>query len=251
MRATLASMALALASLAVLPPQAAAQVLPRVVEPPATTEFLSRFDYHLAIETLSGDDPQFQWDADFAAEFDIVGSPRARVTSLFHYEAILGEELQPFDPNQGNYAIEVLGARRWGGVEAAVVFHHTSRHLGDRAKDFGIAWNLLGAQVTWTSRGPQRTWLLQGRATTIVMADAVDYTGEFSAHGMYARDLHRRLAFVGRASGVARTVDASQWGRGTQAGGRLEAALRIHGGAADLEVHAGVERRIEAPIFLP
>lgn len=250
MRSTAVRLALLAVAWLALPQAAAAQV-PRILTPAPSPEFLSRFDYHFAIETLSGDDPQFQWDADFGGEFDIVGAPRGRVTAAFNYEAILGEELQPFDPNQGNYLIELLGGWRWGRLEAAGVFHHTSRHLGDRAKTFGIAWNLLGAQVTWTSGEPGRTFQVQGRATQIVMKDAVDYAGEYSANVTYALDLRPRLAVVGRASGVARTIDAELSPRDAQLGGRLEAALRVRGGAGDLEIHAGVERRIEAAVFAP
>lgn len=232
-----------------LPAAAAAQV-PRLLVPAASTDFLSRFDYLLAIETLSGDDPQFQWDADFCGEFDIVGGPRGRVSALFNYEAILGEELQPFDPNQGNYAIELVGGGRWGRAEAAVVFHHTSRHLGDRAKTFGIAWNHLGAQVTWTEVGDRQAWQVQGRLVKTVMADGVDYVLDASGNVLYERDLRPRLAVVARASAIARTIEETPFHPAeTQLGGRAEVALRVRGGAAHLEFHAGVERRVEAAIF--
>lgn len=247
MAARLARAALAVA-VALAPAVAAAQV-PRVVTPAPALSFLSRFDYHLAIETLSGDDPQFQWDADFGGEFDIVGWPRGRVTAAFNYEAILGEEFQPFDPNQGNYTIELLGGWRRGGFEAAGVFHHVSRHLGDRPKPFGVAWNLLGAQLTWTHEDEATTWQVQGRATPVVMKDAVDYAAEYGANVVYARALAPRVAVVGRGSAVTRTIDDRLSARGAQSGGRLEVALRIRGAAADLELHAGVERRIEPSIF--
>lgn len=232
------------------PAGAVAQV-PRLLAPPPQTAFLSRFDYHLAIEALSGRDPQFRWDADVGGEFDIVGGPRGRATTAFNYEAILGDEFQPFDPNQGNYAIELTGAGRRGRMEFAGVFHHTSRHRGDRPKWFGIAWNLLGAQVTWTDVRARRTWQVQARAARIVMKDAVDYTGEYSTNVLYAQPWRSRLALVGRASGVVRTIDARISDRGAQAGGRGELALRIRGAAADLEVHVGVERRIEASMPYP
>ena len=76
----------------------------------------------------------------------------------FDYEPVMGNELQPFDPNQGNYGIELLGAGRRGEFELGLVFHHTSRHLGDRAKDFGIAWNLMGPQVAWTRERANQVW---------------------------------------------------------------------------------------------
>lgn len=224
---------------------ASAQV-PSVVASPAATGFLNRFDYHMALETLSGDDPQFQWDADFGGEFDVVGGPRGRLSTVFNYEAILGEELQPFDPVQGNYLIELVGARRWGRLEAAVVFHHTSRHLSDRAKDFGIAWNLLGGQATWTSRTATSAWQLQGRAAPAVMTDFVDYSGEFAASALYRRVLSPRLDVAGWASLVSRTIDGDASPRPVQTGWRAEAALRLRTEAAVLEFFAGGERRIDA-----
>ena len=45
---------------------------------------------------------------------DLDGGPRGRANAAFNYEAVLGDELQPFDPNQGNYEIELLGARHPG-----------------------------------------------------------------------------------------------------------------------------------------
>ena len=229
---------------------AASAQVPLVVEPAERAGFLTRLDYHLAIETLSGDDPQFQWDADVGGEFDIVGLPRARVTTAFNYEAILGEQRQPFDPTQGNYLIEVLGGWRWGRLEAALVFHHTSRHLSDRAKDFGIAWNLLGGQVTWSGSGPRTTWQVQGSAAAAVMVDFVDYSGEFGANALVRRDLTPLVGVAARASVVSRTIDGDLSPRRAQSGGRVEGALRVRGRAAALEVFVGLERRIEADAFI-
>lgn len=235
-------------------PPARAQV-PRVVTAPADAGFLTNFNYHLALEAFSGDDPEFRWDADFGGDFDIVGTPTVRVNALFNYEAILGEEFQPFDPNQGNYVIEVVGGRRWGRTEAAVVFHHTSRHLGDRPKTFGVAWNLLGAQLTWTSVSERRTWQVQGRAAAAVMTDAVDYTGEFSANALYVRHSGGRADLVSRAAVLARTTDAGgsflTAPRSTQVGARGEAGVRVLGRRAVLEIVAGVERRVDAAALFP
>ena len=58
-----------------------------------------------------------------------------RLTFSADYQAILGDEFRPFDPYQSNYYH--LGRRRRIGVrstEWALVFHHVSRHLGDRPK---------------------------------------------------------------------------------------------------------------------
>jgi hypothetical protein len=144
----------------------------------------------------------------------------------------------------------LLGAGRFGRFEPALVFHHTSRHLGDRAKDFGIAWNLLGPQVAWTRESGAEVLQLRARALKAVMADFVDYSAEFSVDVLYRRRVGRLTSVVLRGQALARTTDGAVSDRGTQSGGRVEGALRIAGRAAVLELFGGVERRIEASAFV-
>jgi hypothetical protein len=223
---------------------------PRILRPAERAGFLTAFDYHLSLEAIGSDDPQFAWAGQFGGAFDVVGGPRGRGNVAFNYETVLGDELQPFDPNQGNYAIELLGAGRIGEVEIAGVFHHTSRHLGDRAKDFGIAWNHLGAQVAWTRETAGQVLQVRGRALTALTDDYVDYTAEYSTDLLYRRPFGRRTSAVLRGLAIARTTDRDKLGRGTQAGGRAEVALRIAGRAAGVEIYGGVERRIDASAIL-
>jgi hypothetical protein len=219
---------------------------PRIIRPAEAVGFLTDFDYHFSLEAIGTDDPQFSWVSHFGGDFDIAGGPRGRANAAFDYEAVLGDEFQPFDPNQGNYGIELLGGGRFGRFEPALVFHHTSRHLGDRAKDFGIAWNVLGPQLAWTRDEAGEVLQVRARALKTVMTDFVDYSAEFSVDLLYRRRVTRLTSVVARAEALARTVDSDVSGRGTQSGGRLEGALRIAGRAAGLEVFAGVERRIDA-----
>jgi hypothetical protein len=220
---------------------------PRIIRPTDAPGFLTAFNYHFSLEAIGSDDPQFSWVGHFGGDFDIVAGPRGRANAAFDYETVLGDELQPFDPNQGNYEIELLGGGRAGRFEPALVFHHTSRHLGDRAKDFGIAWNVLGTQLAWTREAATGDVLqVRARALKAVMADFVDYSAEFSVDVFYRRRLTRLTSVVARGEALARTIDADLSDRGTQRGGRLEVALRIAGRAAGLEVFAGVQRRIDA-----
>ena len=224
---------------------------PALIVPAEDAGFLTRLNYHFELEGFAGGDPEFRGTSHFGGDFDVVGGPRGRANALFDYEAVLGDQRQPFDPNQGNYAIELLGAGRVGELEIGGIFHHTSRHLGDRFKDYGIAWNLLGPQVAWTRVGPVHAFQVRVQALAAVMRDAVDYSGEFSIDVLVRRAMGPRWAIVVRGRGVSRTIDRDLSARGGQAGGRGEVAVRVHGRRADVELYAGAERRIEASALDP
>ena len=74
-----------------------------LVEPPSTPQFMTRFDFQIVANALSGDDPHFSWDTHWAGNFDFVDYVYGRLTFEADYQAILGDELRPFDPYQGNY----------------------------------------------------------------------------------------------------------------------------------------------------
>jgi hypothetical protein len=224
---------------------------PALIVPAETTGFLTSFNYHVDLEGFAGGDTEFRGAAHVGGDFDVVGGPKGRANAAFDYEAVLGSELQPFDPNQGNYVIELLGAGRLGELEIGGLFHHTSRHLGDRVKDYGIAWNLIGPQIAWTRVRPVHAFQLRLRALYADLAQSVDYSGEVSADGLARRRLNSRVALVARGSVTARTIDDTTSNRGTQVGGRGEIAFRIHGRRADLEIFGGGERRIDASALDP
>src|SRR6266446_1638985 len=120
-------------------------------EPPPAVGFLTRYDFHLSAAALSNDDKRFSWDTHFGGELDAVDYIIGRTSFRLDYEAVLGNELRAFDPNQGNYLLEASTSVRSKVAEVALVFHHQSRHLGDRDKVFPVAWNLLGVRVLKTA----------------------------------------------------------------------------------------------------
>jgi len=79
--------------------------------------FFPRAEFRMGAEHLSGiDDERFRWDANFGGALDLVDYTAGRLIFAASYQAILGEELQKFDPNQGNYILE--GALRlWLGKD--------------------------------------------------------------------------------------------------------------------------------------
>src|SRR4029077_3132646 len=80
-------------------------------------------------------------------DLDVVDYVKGRTSISADYEAVLGDEFRPFDPNQAYYTLEASSSYRIGPAEVAAVFHHVSRHLSDRPKREPIAWNVLGVRA--------------------------------------------------------------------------------------------------------
>ena len=174
---------------------------------------------------------------------------RGRAHVSFTYDMVLGNELQPFDPWQANYLIDVMGTVRTGSVEWGALLHHVSRHFGDRRKDFGIAWNDLGLVVLDDGRAGAWTWQARGVALGTVARGFVDYAANVGGDLTIGRRLSGRYSFIGSGGAHAQFVVDSALERGTQVGGRVEAGLRIEGTRAALELVAGAERRVDADPF--
>jgi hypothetical protein len=226
-------------------PVSAQMVPPHDRAPASSPGFLTNFNYHLAIATLSGDDPLAQWDADLGGDFDLVDFGRGRINVLFNYEGVLGEELQPFDPAFANYTIGVLGSVRFGTIEVAGVFEHVSRHLGDRPKAFGIAWNGLGGELR--DRRQWGGWDVESRVRVlaVVAASYVDYDAEATADLTVRYRFSPRLTWLARGYGRYLAVDPRQFGRTDRPGGLAEVGLRVLGERAALEVVVGAEHRLD------
>lgn len=232
-------------------PASAQTVPPHDRDPAPVNGFLTRFNYHFAIATLSGDDPLVQWDADFGGDVDVVDFGRGRVNARFNYEGVLGEELQPFDPVFANYTIALAGTVRAGSVELAGVFEHVSRHLSDRRKVFGIAWNGLGAEVS--DRRRWGGWDVEGRARllAVVAASYVDYDAEAGVDLAARYQFRPRFAWLVRGHARYLALDARVFGRDDETAGLVEVGLRVLGERAALEIVAGGERRLDVdPIRL-
>jgi len=216
------------------------------VPAPATPDFFSRYDFHLSAASLQISDPRFSWDTHFGGELDVFDYVVGRTSVIIDYEAILGDQFRAFDPNQGNYTLEASTSARLGGTEVAAMFHHVSRHLGDRPKEFAIAWNILGARVL---RHEERNGLaidIVADGGVLIQHSNVDYRWVGDLDLGVRRQMTTRLAVFGRGSGHLIGVDAAEFGRDAQYGGSVEAGIRIAGRDGVLELFAGVERRIDA-----
>jgi hypothetical protein len=207
-------------------------------------QFLSRFDFHVGIEHLSSNDPRFEWDGHWGAELDFIDYGRGALTYYATYQTILGDEFREFDPNQGNYTLGASASLRTGRAEIAGVFHHVSRHLGDRPKRFAIDWNMIGGRVRSTGVRGRAALVAQVDVRRVIARSYVDYEWEAEGHGRAQVRLTPRLALVAIGALRAVGVDGSQ-GRGTQYGWRTDGGIRFEGGAAALELFVAGERRID------
>jgi len=207
--------------------------------------FFPRFDFHLTAEHLSDEDPRFVWDTNFGGDMDFVDYGRGRTSFAANYEAVLGEQFRRFDPNQGNYLLDVSTSLRAHGVEVAALFHHTSRHLSDRFKRNPVDWNMLGASVGHAARRGAMQIRTEGNLLGVLLKSEVDYNWEANG-GVFIRvPLRPHISAISGGSARLVGVDGTR-NRGTQIGGRGEAGVGLEGQGGVIELIVAAERRIDA-----
>ena len=222
--------------------------------PPPSPDFLTRYNFHLAANTLTIKDPRFSWETHFGGDLDLVDFVTGRASMLVDYQAILGDQLRPFDPNQSYYILEASSSYRTPWVEIAGVFHHVSRHLSDRDKTFPIAWNVVGARALRRIEVSGTRIDTYGGVGVVAGHSNVDYSWTADLDVAIRRAVSSRVGLFAHAhaerfgvDGLVRVAeDGTPLTRGSQAGGRVEAGVRFDGRAGALELFAGYERRIDA-----
>jgi hypothetical protein len=220
-------------------------------------EFLSRYDFQLEVNALSGDNGnQYRWDAHYGGAVDVANYVKGRLTFVADYEAVIGSELRPFDPNQGNYILEPATSWFIGDNEVAFVFHHVSRHLSDRPKTYAVAFNAIEGRYL-------RKFVFDDRSSVAVRVSAghlaqhsqVDYTWtlDWDAKALWRMNPH--VEWYSRTTGEVFGVDPliRNENRGVQYTTRLEVGTRLIGTKADLELFVGAEHRLDASLidFVP
>lgn len=233
----------------------AAQQQPTVSPAPAIPEFLPRYDFHMSVDRLMRSltpqqklfDQRFSWDAHFGGSFDLVDYVVGRATVTIDYQAVMGSEFRPFDPNQGNYILEAsLSGRARAATEAAVIFHHVSRHISDRPKPFAVAWNMLGGRLLHQAAAGSTTVDVALEGGRVVQRSYVDYTWLGEANLQVRHQINGHAGMFARGTGRVFTVDKIVAGRGRQAGARLEAGIRLKGRGGVMEIFGGFEKRVDA-----
>lgn len=229
---------------------AAAQVpQPLYVPAPPGPEFLSRYDFHMSVYKLIGEeDPaeRFSWDTHFGGSFDLIDYYFGRATVNIDYEAVLGHEYRPFDPNQANYMLEASLSARIGKTEVAGVFHHMSRHLSDRPKPNAVAWNAPGGRLLRRFTANDVTIDTAIDIGRVIQHSFVDYTWIGEGDVLVRRPVSPRVGIFAHGSGQFFFVNGTIPDRGTQVGTLLEGGIRVAGRGGALEAFAGFERRVDA-----
>lgn len=218
----------------------------QVVEAPPGPEFLSRYDFYVEADALASADDRFSWDTHWGADLDFVDYVKGRLTFVLDYQAVLGNELQPFDPNQSNYTLGVTSSMRTEPAELVFVFTHVSRHLGDRAKPFGIAWNVAGGRVMKDMVFGNALIGLRADAGVVTQRVYVDYSWTAAFDLNIHRPVSPRLAWFGRLHGETYGVDVEVAGRTGQQGGRVEAGMHLASTGGALELFVGYEKVVDA-----
>jgi len=238
---------------------AAQPMQPVVAPPPANPEFFSRSDFHLNAAwlgastikpsaTLTPEQQRFVWDTFWGGSIDVVDYVSGRLATIIDYEAVLGSEFQPLDPNQGNYTLEASASARVGPrAELVGIFHHVSRHLSDRAKEhLPVAFNELGARLLARATAGRSTLDIDAEAGPVLERAFVDYSWLADLKLLARMPLTPRYGVFAHVAGHLVGVDPSIAGRSTQSGGLFEAGLRINGRGGAMELFAGAEKRLDA-----
>lgn len=229
-----------------LAPSAPARAQQPLADPPSSKQFMGRFDFEMIANALAADDQRFSWDTHWVGSFDFVDYVRGRLTFLADYQAVLGSELQPFDPNQSKYTLEVSSSVRAGSTEVAGVLQHVSRHRGDRPKDFGVAINALSGRIMRQFDMGGGTLALRADAGKVIERSYVDYTWMAAMEAVVRRPMTPHVGVFARAYGEAFAVDSDIAGREHQRGGRVEGGVRLSGSRGAIELFGGYERVIDA-----
>ena len=236
---------------------AAAQSSQPIIAPaPPAPDFLTLYDFHLTVARLMPPTPtpvpvipdeRFSWEAHFGGSFDIADLVVARLGVVADYQTVMGSEYRPFDPNQGNYTLEGFVSVRVGAdTEVAGIFHHVSRHLSDRPKPFAVAYNEVGGRVMRRITLGTTTIDVDLEGGRAVQHSYVDYTWLGELQLLVRRPINERVGVFAHGSGQAFAVNEIVAKRGAQAGGQVEAGVRVTGRAGVLEIFAGYQKRVDA-----
>lgn len=219
-------------------------------QPRATADsgpgFLTRYDFHLSAASLAINDERFSWDTHVGGELDVIDYVAGRASILVDYQAVLGDQFRPFDPNQGNYTLEASLSARVGQTEIAGAFHHMSKHLSDRPKRFAIAWNSVNVRVMRRVLLGGTALDLEADAGRVTQRSQVDYAWTGQIGVVARRPVTAHAGVFVRAEGQMVGVVSSVAQRERQTGGLVEAGVRLDGRAGAIELFAGYERRVDA-----
>lgn len=205
---------------------------------------LTRSAFHMSAEHLSSDDPRFVWDTNFGGDLDLVDYGRGRLTFAANYQAILGEEFRQFDPTQGNYLLTGSLSARVRPLEVAMVFHHESRHLSDRAKRQAVDWNMFGVRVLQEARTDRVSLRTRADLRRVVQKSYVDYRWELQGETRADVVVRPGVGLLAAAAVQHLATDGTRTRDGAT-GVRAEGGVRLTGRGAAVELFVSAERRVD------
>jgi len=167
-------------------------------------------------------------------------------------ETIIGDTRRAFDASQANYHLEA-GLRRAVGErhQAALFFHHVSRHLVDRPKVQAVDWNVLGLRFAGRRPGRVPVGFALGVGHT-TLASLVGYrweaTGHVDAAFLSGKGGEAYVAGDARFVTVARSL---AFPRGDFLDRAAELGGRWRRGGRTLETFVAWERRNDVFLLTP
>jgi hypothetical protein len=215
-------------------------------DPPATPQFMSRFDFHLAAAGLRSDDERFSFDTHWGGDFDLFDYVYGRATIVADYQALLGSEFRPFDPYQSNYLLEAASSARIGKTEIYGVLSHVSRHLGDRPKRIAVAENSVGPRVLRQFSLGTTTVDTRADLRKVIAEAFNDYEWLADVDVTARRPVNGHVSLYVRVFGETYVVDRAIAGRGRQDGGRFESGVRLQGSGGAMDLFLGYEKVVDA-----
>jgi hypothetical protein len=238
----------------------AAAQQPVIVPPPAEPEFFYYSQFHLnaawlrTVSTVPSPehtvpaDQRFMWDTFWGGTIDLFDYVSGRLGVIIDYEAVLGGEYQPFDPNQGNYTLEAhASARIDENTEVFGMLHHVSRHLSDRPKVKNpVAYNELGVRVLRRDTIGKTTLNIDASGGWAIEHAYVDYTWLGDLNVLATVPFSNRFGFYAHGAGHLAGVRGTVPDRSTQTGGLFEMGVHIKGTGGAMELFAGFEKRFDA-----
>ena len=214
--------------------------------PPSSPQFLPRFDFAVSLAALASADPRFSYDGRATADFDVVDYVKGRTSVFAQYEVIMGNQLRPFDPNQGSYTFEGSSSVRIRRTEIAGVFHHLSRHLSDRPNFESIAFNAAGGRVMRHFELDKSSFDVRGDIAKVVRHAFLDYSWTSELNVIARRPISPRVSVFGRGGFETYGVNSAIAHRTQQHGGRVEGGVHLKGAGGAVELFAGWEQVLDA-----
>jgi len=218
----------------------------------ADTVLLPDVSVHLVAAHYAPVDTDFRWVGWIGGGAGLVEVGGVTAYFTADVETIIGNARRTFDANQANYHLEVGARRRFGERhEAAVVFHHVSRHVVDRVKVEAVDWNLLGVRVSGDRSGriPLAYTASLGHTT---LASLVGYRWE--AAGRLDATIVTGEKAEAYVAGEARYVTVQRsdaFPRGNFLDRSAEGGVRWRRGGRRLETFAAWQRRNDVFIQRP